>query len=178
MAALGPISLSTLDSLQSTVLNLSGNIPLSQRYRALFTLKNLGKISSDSVSHLKIKDKPEVLVSDTAIDIIAQGFTDPSALLKHELAYVLGQMGNPKAIGILENVLQDQNQDAMVRHEVVIHGDLRLFLFLMLFVRLRKLLQHYLRLLQNHFYVNISTIMNDVFVKRAKSLLLDSNGHG
>ncbi|GJJ15728.1 hypothetical protein Clacol_010006 [Clathrus columnatus] len=117
MAVSGPISSSTLDSLRSTLLNLSGHTPLAQRFRALFTLKNLGKLSSDSDSSLKIQDKPDTLVSDAAIVVISQGFADPSALLKHELAYVLGQMGNPKAIRVLEDVLQDEKQEAMVRHE-------------------------------------------------------------
>jgi deoxyhypusine monooxygenase len=44
---------------------------------------------------------------------------DPSPLLKHELAYVLGQLQNPKAIPILENVLINPNGQhcSMVRHE-------------------------------------------------------------
>lgn len=37
--------------------------------------------------------------------------------MKHELAYVLGQMGNMGAVPVLENVLGDMKQDAMVRHE-------------------------------------------------------------
>jgi deoxyhypusine monooxygenase len=40
-------------------------------------------------------------------------------LLKHELAYVLGQLQNPKAIPILENVLINPTGQhcSMVRHE-------------------------------------------------------------
>lgn len=47
------------------------------------------------------------------------GFADPSALLKHELAYVLGQIGRPSAIPHLEAVLIDADnfQGEMVRHE-------------------------------------------------------------
>jgi deoxyhypusine monooxygenase len=44
-------------------------------------------------------------------------FSDPSALLKHELAYVLGQIRNPVAIPVLTGVLGDLKQDPMVRHE-------------------------------------------------------------
>jgi deoxyhypusine monooxygenase len=47
----------------------------------------------------------------------ALGFTDQSALLKHELAYVLGQMRNPSALPTLERVLRDLKEDPMVRHE-------------------------------------------------------------
>jgi hypothetical protein len=46
------------------------------------------------------------------------GFGDPSALFKHELAYVLGQMKNKTALPLLEKVLMDEKQDIMVRHEV------------------------------------------------------------
>lgn len=44
-------------------------------------------------------------------------FADDSALLKHELAYVLGQMKNPHAHGVLLQVLATKDEDPMVRHE-------------------------------------------------------------
>lgn len=46
------------------------------------------------------------------------GFKDSSALLKHELAYCLGQMNNQLALPSLERVLKDETEDPMVRHEV------------------------------------------------------------
>lgn len=49
--------------------------------------------------------------------LICAAFTDSSALLKHELAYVLGQIRNPIAIPVLNSVLADRSQDPMVRHE-------------------------------------------------------------
>ena len=73
------------------------NRPLKERFRALFTLKNIG--------------------GSLAINQIKKGFDDPSALLKHELAYCLGQMQDSSAIPILVNVLKDVNQEPMVRHE-------------------------------------------------------------
>lgn len=47
------------------------------------------------------------------------GLADPSPLLKHELAYVLGQMRNPLAIPTLEAVLVNEKGShcSMVRHE-------------------------------------------------------------
>ena len=48
---------------------------------------------------------------------ICEGFKDESELLKHELAYVLGQTGNLHAVGYLANVLDDPNQQEIVRHE-------------------------------------------------------------
>ncbi|XP_047370689.1 deoxyhypusine hydroxylase [Vespa velutina] len=71
--------------------------PLKERFRALFTLKNIG--------------------GSIAIEQIREGFKDKSALLKHELAYCLGQMQDPLAISILIDVLKDDKQEPMVRHE-------------------------------------------------------------
>jgi deoxyhypusine monooxygenase len=76
---------------------LSSETPLHERFRALFLLKKVGT-----------KD---------AIDIIGKCFCDISDLLKHELAYVLGQMKNPHALDILQNVLSNVNFHPMVRHE-------------------------------------------------------------
>ncbi|GAA5851045.1 hypothetical protein JCM3766R1_004160 [Sporobolomyces carnicolor] len=71
--------------------------PLAQRFRALFTLKSLG--------------------GERAIDIIAKGFEGKSALLGHELAYCLGQLGDVRALATLTHVLRDEHEHVMVRHE-------------------------------------------------------------
>lgn len=71
--------------------------PLQARFRALFTLRGLG--------------------GPGAISWISQAFGDDSALLKHELAYCLGQMQDTSAIPVLVAVLQDRAQEPMVRHE-------------------------------------------------------------
>ncbi|XP_075973610.1 deoxyhypusine hydroxylase nero [Anticarsia gemmatalis] len=71
--------------------------PMKERFRALFTLRNLG--------------------GETAIECISQCFVDESVLLKHELAYCLGQMQDVRAIPVLRSVLEDKNQDPIVRHE-------------------------------------------------------------
>ncbi|VDK29299.1 unnamed protein product [Gongylonema pulchrum] len=68
---------------------------LCVRFRALFTLRNLG--------------------CDQSVQWIGRCFNDSSALLKHELAYCLGQTRNPSAVPILEAVLQDDQ--TIVRHE-------------------------------------------------------------
>ncbi|XP_074524359.1 deoxyhypusine hydroxylase [Halichoeres trimaculatus] len=70
---------------------------LTRRFRALFTLKNLGGAE--------------------AIEWISKAFSDDSALLKHELAYCLGQMQDKQAIPTLTAVLKDTQQETMVRHE-------------------------------------------------------------
>lgn len=71
--------------------------PLKDRFRALFTLRNLG--------------------GEKAIDYISKCFDDTSALLKHELAYCLGQMQDKYALDTLSRVLSDCSQEPMVRHE-------------------------------------------------------------
>ncbi|VDM79287.1 unnamed protein product [Strongylus vulgaris] len=73
------------------------NKPLKARFRALFILRNIG--------------------CDQSVQWIAKCFHDESALLKHELAYCLGQTQNKSAIPILIDVLTDTNQEAIVRHE-------------------------------------------------------------
>ena len=52
-----------------------------QRYRAMFALRNIG--------------------TDEALQALTLAFTGRSALLKHELAYVLGQMQNKEAVDAL-----------------------------------------------------------------------------
>ncbi|XP_058393560.1 deoxyhypusine hydroxylase isoform X2 [Diceros bicornis minor] len=71
--------------------------PLHARFRALFTLRGLG--------------------GPSAIAWISRAFDDDSALLKHELAYCLGQMQDTRAIPVLVGVLRDPRQEPMVRHE-------------------------------------------------------------
>jgi len=71
--------------------------PLKERFRALFTLRSVG--------------------GKTALDEMCKAFDDPSALLKHEVAYCIGQMGMPEAVKVLEDVLGDVKQEPIVRHE-------------------------------------------------------------
>lgn len=71
--------------------------PLKERFRALFSLRNIG--------------------GEIAINCIGECFKDESVLLKHELAYCLGQMQDKRAIPLLRSVLEDQNHDPIVRHE-------------------------------------------------------------
>ncbi|KAG8715126.1 deoxyhypusine hydroxylase, partial [Ceratobasidium sp. 394] len=85
------------NKLEASLLNAPGNVPLHARFRSLFTLKSLP--------------------GQQSIDIISKGFSDESALLKHEFAYVLGQMGDPRAIPTLCTVLANESEDPMVRHE-------------------------------------------------------------
>lgn len=71
--------------------------PMFQRMRTVFSLRNDG--------------------SDEACLALCGAFVTTSALLRHELAYVLGQMQNPVALSTLVERLQDENEHIMVRHE-------------------------------------------------------------
>ncbi|WFC99668.1 deoxyhypusine monooxygenase [Malassezia yamatoensis] len=92
-----------LDGLKACLHNQAGDAKLDARFRALFTLKGLASLSEDRKERI--------------IDIIGEGFNDDSALLKHEMAYVLGQIKDTYALGHLRRVLADEKEHAMVRHE-------------------------------------------------------------
>lgn len=96
-----------LEELRDTLVNKSGTAELGKRFRALFDLKDLGS---------EWEAKPEE--AKKAVEYIAESFKDDSELLKHEVAYVLGQTKNANAAPSLRSVLRDeQGQQCMVRHE-------------------------------------------------------------
>ena len=72
-------------------------LSLFKRYRALFALRNIG--------------------GTKAVEALTTGFQDNSALFKHEIAYVLGQMKHSAAISALLERLKDTQENPMVRHE-------------------------------------------------------------
>jgi deoxyhypusine monooxygenase len=82
-------------TLRSHLLNTSQ--PMFQRMRAVFALRNIG--------------------GAVAIDALGEAFQDSSALLRHELAYVMGQMGDAHALPVLTEVLSKPDEHVMVRHE-------------------------------------------------------------
>jgi hypothetical protein len=61
-----------------------------QRYRALFALRNKG--------------------GEEAVAVLGEAFSTSSALLKHEVAYVMGQMQHPASAGVLCQVLEVRQQ--------------------------------------------------------------------
>lgn len=77
---------------------LDENAEIFERYRAMFALRNLGGAE--------------------AVKILTESFqSSKSALLKHEVAYVLGQMQDAHATARLKAVLEDASENPMVRHE-------------------------------------------------------------
>jgi deoxyhypusine monooxygenase len=75
------------------------DLPIFERYRAMFSLRN--KRGGDCVAQLC-----RALTTDTS-----------SALLRHEVAYVLGQMQHPESVDALEISLRREDEHEMVRHE-------------------------------------------------------------
>lgn len=96
----------SLESLRDVLINKSGSTPLSDRFRALFYLKSIGT---------EFKENPAK--AETAIQYISEAFADDSELLKHETAYCLGQTHNLIAAPVLRDVLENRQQQCMVRHE-------------------------------------------------------------
>jgi len=70
---------------------------MEKRLRSVFTLKSLK--------------------TNQAVDALKGSLVDPSVLLAHEVAYVMGQMQNPYANQFLIKTLQNEDIHPMVRHE-------------------------------------------------------------
>ena len=60
---------------------------------------------------------PDLPTAKPAILSLAKGFQDPSALFRHEIAFVFGQLSHPASIPSLVDVLSDTKEASMVRHE-------------------------------------------------------------
>jgi len=73
------------------------NKTLFERYRALFALRNIG--------------------NDQAVLAICEGFQCSSALFRHEIAFVLGQLQSLCSINSLKKQLEKLDEHYMVRHE-------------------------------------------------------------
>ncbi|GAA6030031.1 hypothetical protein JCM8097_009223 [Rhodosporidiobolus ruineniae] len=72
-------------------------LSLFDRYRAMFALRNIG-------------DREAVLA-------LAKGFEDESALFRHEIAFVFGQLSSEHSVPALIDVLRREHEEDMVRHE-------------------------------------------------------------
>ena len=95
-------SLPSIPTLQSTLLDTS--LPLFARYRAMFALRDLAS-------------PPTLPTAVPAVHALATGFADPSALFRHEIAFVFGQLSHPASIPALVKCLSDTKEESMVRHE-------------------------------------------------------------
>lgn len=85
------------DIAKLTEILLNENENLFERYRAMFALRNIRTVES--------------------INALGKGLKCNSALFRHEIAFVLGQIQNECSIQVLRENLCDQNENEMVRHE-------------------------------------------------------------
>uniref|UniRef100_A0A3Q1F775 Deoxyhypusine hydroxylase n=1 Tax=Acanthochromis polyacanthus TaxID=80966 RepID=A0A3Q1F775_9TELE len=90
-----PAERKDVSELRSVLLDQS--LPLFERYRAMFALRNLG--------------------TEEAVLALGDGLKCSSALFRHEIGYVLGQMQHPAAVPALRSVLELSGENPMVRHE-------------------------------------------------------------
>ncbi|CEG40981.1 deoxyhypusine hydroxylase-like isoform x1 [Plasmopara halstedii] len=92
-----PAAEMTMSTVELRTILLDPRADMFLRYRALFSLRNRN--------------------TNEAALALAEAFDDSNTLLKHEVAYVMGQMANPVLVPALTKVLLDQTQHRMVRHE-------------------------------------------------------------
>jgi hypothetical protein len=88
-----------ISTLQLGDILLDSASPLEQRYRAMFSLRNRGGMEA-------VQQLCRTLLHDTS-----------SPLLRHEVAFVLGQLQHVSSIDALETSLSRLNEHTMVRHE-------------------------------------------------------------
>lgn len=92
----------SIPELQVALLNTK--LPLFQRYRAMFALRDLSS-------------PPDLPTAVAAVRALASGFSDRSALFRHEIAFVFGQLSHPASIPSLVTTLCNTKEEGMVRHE-------------------------------------------------------------
>ncbi len=97
-----PESEKSVDDLEKVLMDV--NKPLFKRYRAMFALRDLAS-------------PPDCATAVPAVLALAQGFKDESALFRHEIAFVFGQLSHPASIPALTAALSNVNEAGMVRHE-------------------------------------------------------------
>jgi len=98
------------------------NQTLFERYRAMFALRN--RADTESVLAL------------------TEGLNDSSALFRHEIAYVLGQLSHEASVPALIRSLKNAEEHEMVRHECAEGQSLGNLFFFCLIVSLFLALAH------------------------------------
>lgn len=92
----------SIEELEKTLMDT--RLPLFKRYRAMFALRDLAS-------------PPDLPTAVPAINALAKGLHDSSALFRHEVAFVFGQLCHPASIPALTETLADTKEAGMVRHE-------------------------------------------------------------
>lgn len=60
---------------------------------------------------------PDLPTAISAVLALAKGLKDSSALFRHEIAFVFGQLSHPASIPSLTETLANTQEESMVRHE-------------------------------------------------------------
>ena len=92
----------SVEELEADLLNTE--LPLFRRYRAMFALRDLAS-------------PPDLPTAVPAVQALAKGLEDSSALFRHEIAFVFGQLSHPASIPALTAALSNLEEASMVRHE-------------------------------------------------------------
>eukprot|EP00041_Stephanoeca_diplocostata_P028878 m.835913 g.835913 ORF g.835913 m.835913 type:complete len:229 (-) comp23455_c0_seq67:207-893(-) len=94
----------TIETLRESVLAPNSALsPAAQRMRAIYYLRSIGSPEAIEILCATLK---------------SHAVNPPhSPLLRHEIAYVLGQLQDEAACEVLESVLNDPSDNVMVRHE-------------------------------------------------------------
>lgn len=82
---------------------LDSKLSLFERYRAMFALRNVAHGGGEGAVQ--------------AVLALAEGLKDTSALFRHEICFVFGELCHPASIPSMIEVLNDSNEHQMVRHE-------------------------------------------------------------
>ena len=64
-----------------------------------------------------LSSPPNLPTAAPAVNALASGFSDRSALFRHEIAFVFGQISHPASIPSLVDTLSNSKEESMVRHE-------------------------------------------------------------
>ena len=92
--------------------------PPAKRMRAMYYLRTLFEHSNEEDNEKKVESKTGVTRGEILRQLCtALGNKESSPLIRHELAYVLGQIRDERANATLAALVSDVSDDAMVRHE-------------------------------------------------------------
>lgn len=91
-----PTNISNVETLKNILLDES--LSLFERYRAMFSLRNI--------------------ISKPAVEALGAGLLQgQSALFRHEVAFIMGQLQSEHSVPFLKESLENKNENEMVRHE-------------------------------------------------------------
>mmetsp|Transcript_24246 Transcript_24246/g.36171 ORF Transcript_24246/g.36171 Transcript_24246/m.36171 type:complete len:382 (-) Transcript_24246:122-1267(-) len=87
--------------------------PIGMRMRAAYFLRQ------EYENYVKNNDDSEGEICKNVIDFLGIGLQNKEhgSLMRHEFAYVLGQLRDERACPVLEKILSDKTDNTMVRHE-------------------------------------------------------------